>query len=103
MYPEKGSLQVGTDADFTLFDPGREWTLEDRHALHSKNTVTPFEGETFTGKVTGTVVRGDVVFTEDDGVVGEPGFGTQVDVDAIDNDYGEPPENRPPNELHKGV
>jgi dihydroorotase/allantoinase len=91
MYPEKGSLQVGTDADFTLFDPDREWTLEDRHALHSKNTVTPFEGETFTGKVTGTVVRGDVVFTEDDGVVGEPGFGTQVDVDAIDNDYGEPP------------
>jgi dihydroorotase/allantoinase len=91
MYPEKGSIQVGTDADFTLFDPEREWTLEDRHTLHSKNTVTPFEGETFTGKVTGTVVRGNVVYTEDDDVVGEPGFGTQVDVDAIDNDYGEPP------------
>ncbi|PSQ18741.1 allantoinase [Halobacteriales archaeon QS_8_69_26] len=92
MYPEKGSLQVGTDADFTLFDPDREWTLEDRHTLHSKNTVTPFEGESFTGKVTGTVVRGDVVYTEDDGVVGAPGHGRMIDVEAIDNDYGEPPE-----------
>jgi len=102
MYPEKGSMQTGTDADFTIFDPNREWTLEDRHTLHSKNTVTPFEGESFTGKVTKTIVRGNVVYTEENDVVGEPGFGTQVDVDAIDNDYGDPPEDRPPNELHKG-
>ncbi|MDX1746649.1 MAG: amidohydrolase family protein, partial [Halobacteriales archaeon] len=102
MYPEKGSLLVGTDADFTIFDLDREWTLEDRHTLHSKNTVTPFEGESFTGKVTGTIVRGNVVYTEDDGVIGEPGWGKQVDVDAIDNDYGVPPENRPRNELDKG-
>ncbi|MFB6297631.1 MAG: allantoinase AllB [Salinirussus sp.] len=102
MYPEKGSLRIGSDADFTVFDPDREWTLEDRHSLHSKNTVTPFEGESFTGKVTGTVVRGNVVYTEDDDVTGDPGFGTRIDVDAIDNDYGEPPANRPPNELDKG-
>lgn len=100
-YPEKGSLQIGTDADFTIFDLDREWTLEDRHTLHSKNTVTPFEGESFTGKVTATVVRGEVVFTEEDDVVGEPGFGTMVDVDAIDNDYAVPPENRAPTELDK--
>jgi dihydroorotase/allantoinase len=102
MYPEKGSLQVGTDADMTIFDLDREWTLEDRHTLHSKNTVTPFEGESFTGQVTKTIVRGNLVYDEDQGVIGESGFGTRVDVDAIDNDYGEPPENRPPNELHKG-
>jgi dihydroorotase/allantoinase len=101
MYPEKGSLQVGTDADFTVFDLDREWTLEDRHGLHSKNTVTPFEGESFVGKATKTIVRGELVYDEEEGVVGEPGFGTRVDVGAIDNDYGEPPEDRPPNELHK--
>jgi dihydroorotase/allantoinase len=102
MYPEKGSLQTGTDADMTIFDLDREWTLEDRHTLHSKNTVTPFEGESFTGQVTKTIVRGNLVYDEDEGVLGEPGFGTRIDVDEIDNDYAVPPENRPPNELHKG-
>ncbi len=87
MYPEKGSLQVGTDADFTIFDLEEEWTLEDRHSLHSKNTVTPFEGESFTGSVETTIVRGNVVY-EDGEVVGESGYGNQVDVDEIDNDYG---------------
>ena len=88
MYPEKGSLQVGTDADFTVFDLDEEWTLEDRHTLHSKNTVTPFEGESFTGSVKQTVVRGELVYDDEQDVVGESGFGTRVDVDAIDNDYG---------------
>jgi dihydroorotase/allantoinase len=80
MYPQKGSLQVGTDADFTIVDPDREWTLEDRTELHSKNCVTPFEGESFTGKAVATVVRGEVV-AEDGAVVGESGHGTRVDVD----------------------
>ncbi|WP_222918397.1 allantoinase AllB [Natrinema sp. SYSU A 869] len=80
MYPQKGSLQVGTDADFTIVNPDREWTLEDRTELHSKNCVTPFEGESFTGKAVATVVRGEVV-AEDGTVVGESGHGTRVDVD----------------------
>ncbi|MCU4742686.1 allantoinase AllB [Natronoglomus mannanivorans] len=85
MYPQKGSLQVGTDADFTVVDPDREWTLEDRHDLHSKSTATPFEGESFTGKATATVVRGEIVY-EDGEVVGESGYGTRVDVDGDDGE-----------------
>jgi len=81
MYPQKGSLQVGTDADFTIVDPDREWTLEDLDTLHSKNCVTPFEGESFTGKAVTTVVRGEVVY-EDGAVVGKSGYGTRVDVDT---------------------
>ncbi|MFC6767077.1 allantoinase AllB [Natrinema soli] len=80
MYPQKGSVQVGTDADFTIVDPNLEWTLEDRGELHSKNCVTPFGGESFTGKAIATVVRGQVVY-EDGDVIGESGYGTRVDVD----------------------
>lgn len=102
MYPEKGSLQIGTDADFTVFDLDREWTLDDRHTLHSKNTVTPFEGESFIGQVTKTIVRGELVYDESEGVIGDPGFGTRVDVEDIDNDYAVSPTNRAPTELDRG-
>jgi allantoinase len=81
MYPQKGSLQVGTDADFTIVDPDVEWTLESADELHSKNCVTPFVGENFTGRAVTTVVRGEVVY-EDGAVVGESGYGTRVDVDG---------------------
>ena len=81
MYPQKGSLQVGTDADFTIVDPDREWTLESPDELHSKNCVTPFVGESFVGKPTATVVRGEVVYEGGD-VVGESGYGTRVDADG---------------------
>ena len=80
MYPQKGSLQVGTDADFTIVDPDVEWTLEDTDSLHSKQCVTPFEGESFAGRATATVVRGEVVYRDGE-VVGEPGYGTRVDVE----------------------
>lgn len=78
LYPEKGSLQVGTHADLTLVDPDREWTLS-RSALHSRSTATPFDGERFVGKPTATVVRGEVVYREGEGVVGDPGHGQRLD------------------------
>ncbi|WP_114576474.1 allantoinase AllB [Saliphagus sp. LR7] len=76
LYPEKGSLQIGTDADLTLVDPDVEWTL-DRADLHSKNTVTPFDGEEFVGRATATVVRGEVVYADGE-VVGDSGWGRRV-------------------------
>jgi dihydroorotase/allantoinase len=77
LYPEKGSLQVGTHADVTVVDPTREWTLS-RDALHSKNAVTPFDGEEFVGRATATVVRGTVVYREGEGVLGTPGYGDRL-------------------------
>ena len=58
-YPQKGSLEVGTDGDLTIFDPNRKWQI-DRQELHSKGKVTPWhlwEGE---GMPVGTIVRGNV-------------------------------------------
>lgn len=58
-YPQKGSLQVGSDGDLTIFDPGRKWLI-DRHQLHSKGKVTPWHGWQGTGLPVGTIVRGQV-------------------------------------------
>jgi dihydroorotase/allantoinase len=77
LYPTKGSLQIGTDADITVVDPNLEWTL-DRTTLRSKGTVTPFDGKEFRGAVTTTVVRGRVVY-ESGAVVGDPGWGGRVE------------------------
>lgn len=79
LYPQKGSLQIGTDADFTILDPEQERTV-DRDKLRSKSRVTPYHGDTLTGKVTTTVVRGTVVF-DDDEVTADPGHGTVIDVE----------------------
>lgn len=76
LYPRKGSLRVGTDADLTVVDPDTGWTL-DRDRLHSRSTTTPWDGESFVGAVETTIVRGTVVY-EDGSVVGEPGHGTVV-------------------------
>jgi dihydroorotase/allantoinase len=58
-YPQKGSLQIGSDGDLTIFDPNREWTI-DRHQLHSKGKVTPWHAWRGTGLPVGTIVRGQV-------------------------------------------
>lgn len=81
MHPEKGSLLVGTDADFTVVDPTEAWTL-DRHQLHSKSTATPWDGEQFVGAVKLTVVRGQPVY--DGEVLAEPGYGTRCRTHPIE-------------------
>ncbi len=79
LYPKKGSLQVGSDADFTIVDLDDKWTL-DYNDLHSKSKVTPYDGETFTGRVKSTIVRGEVVFVDDE-VTGDPGYGEVIPID----------------------
>lgn len=59
-YPQKGSLQVGSDGDLTIFDPNRKWQI-DRHKLHSKGKVTPWHLWEGVGMPIGTIVRGNVM------------------------------------------
>lgn len=73
LYPEKGSLTVGTDADITVIDPRASWTVT-REQLFYKEPWSPFIGWTLTCKVAGTIVRGQVVYDGAD-ICAQPGFG----------------------------
>jgi|SRR5579884_2019038 len=60
MYPRKGTIEVGSDADLVIFDPERKRTLS-RRALHSNVDYTPFEGCEVVGLPAVTISRGTVV------------------------------------------
>ena len=70
----KGRIQVGADADLTLFDPEARWTLTPDMLLH-KNKHSPYMGMEFTGRVERTLVRGHTVFERGKGIVVEQGSG----------------------------
>jgi dihydropyrimidinase len=76
LYPRKGTIAVGSDADIALWDPKRKVTI--RHELiHDGADYTPYEGLEVTGWPVLTMVRGRVVV--DDGVlVGAKGHGTYL-------------------------
>ncbi len=77
IYPQKGSLEVGTDADVVIFDPSPRWTLSDDN-VHSASHYTPYRGFGVHGKVRTTILRGKVIM--DDGrYFGVPGEGRFVE------------------------
>ena len=76
LYPDRGLLRVGGAADITILDLAKEGGI-DRRKLHSKTTVTPFDGWRVKGLPTHTLVNGTVVY-EDGKVLGKPGDGRFV-------------------------
>lgn len=76
LYPRKGVLQVGADADIAIVDLARAGTVR-AEALHSKSKITPFEGRPLKGLPVATLVRGRLV-ARDGALVGEPGWGRPV-------------------------
>jgi dihydroorotase len=71
VWPRKGSLNVGTDADLTVVDLDLEWTV-DENKLHSKNNVTPWHGWSGKGKPVMTFVRGNLMMKDGEFVAEKP-------------------------------
>ncbi|CAM5191178.1 Dihydropyrimidinase OS=Castellaniella defragrans OX=75697 GN=HNR28_001445 PE=3 SV=1 [Castellaniella defragrans] len=63
LYPRKGSLMVGSDADITLWDPERRVTIHN-DMLHHDVDYTPYEGKAVTGWPVMTFSRGKLVSKE---------------------------------------
>ena len=57
--PELGTLEEGSPADITIFDPDAEWVV-DASAFASKGKNTPLDGATLKGRVVATIVGGEV-------------------------------------------
>ncbi|MDE2060511.1 MAG: dihydroorotase, partial [candidate division NC10 bacterium] len=57
----KGRIAEGADADLTIFDPNRDWTV-DPATFASKSRNTPFAGWRLTGATVATLVGGKVVW-----------------------------------------
>ena len=73
MYPQKGTIAVGSDADLVVFDPNIETTLT-KSMLHENVDYTPYEGFKLKGYPTVTISRGNVI-ARDGQFVGEEGRG----------------------------
>ena len=74
LYPRKGSIAIGADADIAIWDPTITRTI--RHAdLHDGSDYTPYEGIEVTGWPVTTMVRGRVV-VENGVLTAETGVGS---------------------------
>jgi dihydropyrimidinase len=76
LYPRKGTIAVGSDADLVLFDPARTETIDERR-LHSRAGYDPFHGRMITGVPVLTLARGEVVARNGE-LLSRPGRGQHV-------------------------
>jgi dihydroorotase-like cyclic amidohydrolase len=73
LYPQKGAIVPGADADLVLFDPGREVTIS-AGALHQNCDYTPYEGFRVKGWPRSVLSRGEVI-VRDGEFIGAKGRG----------------------------
>lgn len=73
LYPRKGVIAVGADADFTVINPNDETEFR-AGRMHSRTGYTPYEGRRIKGAISMTMIRGTVVLRDGELQV-QQGFG----------------------------
>jgi dihydropyrimidinase len=63
LYPQKGEIAVGSDADLVFWDPTRKEVLR-QDILHHGADYTPFEGIEVTGFPVRTILRGETLVAD---------------------------------------
>lgn len=57
----KGAIKIGYDADLVIWDPDREFQVQEKN-VHHKNKLTPYLGFLLWGQVVATVIQGTLVY-----------------------------------------
>jgi dihydropyrimidinase len=65
LYPQKGNLLPGADADIVLFDPSVKWTMGQANS-HSNNDWHAYEGLEVTGQIRNVFSRGELIIDGDE-------------------------------------
>lgn len=73
LFPRKGTIAIGSDADLVVFDPNAEGAVKSEHQ-QTRADYTPFEGQKVRGAVTAVFTRG-MPIVKAGKFVGRPGAG----------------------------
>jgi dihydropyrimidinase len=73
LYPCKGTIAVGSDADLAVWDPALERTIR-KEVLHDTMDYTPYEGMKVRGWPVATISRGEILWLNGE-VIGKAGRG----------------------------
>ncbi len=76
LFPKKGTIAVGSDADLVIFDPNAE-TVVRSETHHMRVDYNPFEGMRLKGVPTTVISRGEVIVSNGE-FIGKPGRGKFV-------------------------
>ena len=86
LYPRKGSLMPGTDADIMVYNPDCNHEIL-ATGLHMRTDYSPYEGLQCRGCNEMTILRGKVIYSQQNGWQGEKGGGRFVTRHATDLEF----------------
>jgi len=83
--PQKGAIQIGSDADLCIFDGEYEQNIQAKE-LHGAVDWSPYEDMKVNGKVIATILRGQFI-VRDNTLLVQQGFGKFIRRESISSDF----------------